>query len=111
MTIELRNLTFRAGVHAILRGLALPPVTTQNLVLIGPSGSGKSTLLRVLSGLLSPTDGTALIDGKPLPSSEADQLTYRRNNGFSATSPCPSPSPTISPKRKRNNAPSINSIS
>ena len=82
MTIELRNLTFRAGVHSILRGLALPPVTTQNLVLIGPSGSGKSTLLRVLSGLLSPTDGTALIDGKPLPSSEKDQLDYRRNNGF-----------------------------
>ena len=32
--------------------------------LLGPSGCGKSTLLNIISGLLSPSDGDVLFDGK-----------------------------------------------
>ena len=35
--------------------------------LIGPNGSGKSMLIRVLSGLISPSEGTILVDGKEVP--------------------------------------------
>ncbi len=34
--------------------------------LIGPSGSGKSTLVHVLAGLLEPSGGSVLIDGRDL---------------------------------------------
>src|SRR4051794_34566271 len=33
---------------------------------VGPSGCGKTTLLKVLSGLLAPTHGVALLNGRPI---------------------------------------------
>ncbi|HET8723982.1 MAG TPA: branched-chain amino acid ABC transporter ATP-binding protein/permease [Anaeromyxobacteraceae bacterium] len=35
--------------------------------LIGPNGSGKSTVVNVVSGLYTPTEGTLLLSGRPLP--------------------------------------------
>ena len=37
------------------------------LSLVGPSGCGKSTLLRLVCGVLKPSRGAVLVDGRPLP--------------------------------------------
>jgi NitT/TauT family transport system ATP-binding protein len=49
----------------------------QFLSVIGPSGCGKSTLLRIIGGLLKPSAGTVLVDGK-----EPDKAQRTREIGF-----------------------------
>ncbi|MEO8469183.1 MAG: ABC transporter ATP-binding protein [Chloroflexota bacterium] len=41
--------------------------------LIGPSGCGKSTLLRIIGDLTGPTDGTAVVNGKPAAQARRDR--------------------------------------
>src|SRR6266571_6917965 len=54
------------------------------VVLMGPSGSGKSTLLALLSGLLAPTSGEVIADGKDLWAlSDRERQEFRlRHCGF-----------------------------
>jgi ABC-type bacteriocin/lantibiotic exporter with double-glycine peptidase domain len=66
--LELRGVSFRYGSNArpILEhvDLALGPRGLH--VVTGANGSGKSTLLALLQGLLEPTDGLVLLDGRDL---------------------------------------------
>ena len=49
-----------------LRGISVSIDEGEFVAIMGPSGCGKSTLLHIMGGLLSPTDGTILIDGEDL---------------------------------------------
>lgn len=50
----------------VLSGMNLKVMPGEFISLVGPSGCGKTTLLSVMSGLLTPTKGTVLRNGKPL---------------------------------------------
>lgn len=61
-TLELRGVTIEgalADVDLLVPGGRFTAV-------VGRSGSGKSALVNVLGGLLTPDEGTALLDGRPL---------------------------------------------
>ena len=56
----------RHGLVAALRDVTLRIAQGEFIVLRGPSGSGKTTLLMMLAGMLRPTAGAVLADGKDL---------------------------------------------
>jgi ABC-2 type transport system ATP-binding protein len=51
----------------------------QVLGYLGPNGSGKSTTVKMLTGLLEPTDGQVLFEGKNI---QHDLVAYRRHLGY-----------------------------
>jgi NitT/TauT family transport system ATP-binding protein len=46
--------------------ITLEAASSEFLAIVGPSGCGKSTLLRMAAGLLPPTKGKVLLDGKSI---------------------------------------------
>jgi ATP-binding cassette, subfamily B, bacterial PglK len=66
--IELRGVTFAyaPGSPAALCDIDLTIRRGEFLGICGPTGGGKSTLLDLVAGLLQPTVGRVLVDGRPL---------------------------------------------
>jgi len=64
MTINAENIGKKFGKNWIFRDLDIEVSTGDFIALTGPNGSGKSTLLQILSGYLSPSEGTLLHDGE-----------------------------------------------
>jgi NitT/TauT family transport system ATP-binding protein len=56
----------RDGVVTAIEGVTLDVAAGEFLTLVGPSGCGKSTILNIVSGLMPATEGTILVNGKPL---------------------------------------------
>ncbi|ABL79137.1 energy-coupling factor ABC transporter ATP-binding protein [Thermofilum pendens] len=54
------------GFGDVLRGVTLGLERGEVVALLGPNGSGKTTLLLALAGLLKPSRGSVLLDGRDL---------------------------------------------
>ena len=59
--------TYEGADRAALRDVCLAIRRGESIGVVGPTGSGKTTLVDVLTGLLAPTSGRLLVDGRPLP--------------------------------------------
>lgn len=66
MLYQLRrvNFAYPSSSQLILKDIELVIGEGERVVILGPSGAGKTTLLEVLSGLLLPTEGEVLYQGK-----------------------------------------------
>jgi NitT/TauT family transport system ATP-binding protein len=77
--IEIREVSHRyagrdgAGAYWALRNVSLSIESGTFVSLLGPSGCGKTTLLRIANGLIHPSRGEVLIDGKRVTGPSADR--------------------------------------
>ena len=61
--------------------------TNEFIVLVGPSGCGKSTLLHMVAGLIRPTSGKILLEGKEVVGLGQTGQLYSNNQLFTLGSP------------------------
>ena len=83
---------FESGIHLndvsfsyiknkpVLRKVSIEVPKGQFIAIVGDSGCGKTTIVDLVTGLLRPTVGEVLIDGKPL--SAIDQKAWRSMIGY-----------------------------
>jgi ABC-2 type transport system ATP-binding protein len=61
--VQVENVVFRYGARTALAGVTFEVGRGEIFGLLGPNGGGKTTLFRILSTLLEPAEGRALIFG------------------------------------------------
>jgi osmoprotectant transport system ATP-binding protein len=78
--VEFRDVGYQLGGTAILSHLSLCVEAGETLVFLGRSGSGKTTVLKMINGLLFPTSGEVLVEGRS--TLEWDPIRLRRRIGY-----------------------------
>ena len=81
--IVARNLTCRFGEFTAVDGVSFTIERGEIFGFVGSNGCGKTTTMKMLTGLLAPTDGEALLFGEPL---DARDINSRRRVGYMSQS-------------------------
>ena len=81
--IEVRNLSKSFDDKVVLKGISATFETGKTNLIIGQSGSGKTVLVKNIVGLLEPTSGEVLYDGRNLITmSKKERVMMRREMGM-----------------------------
>ena len=90
--LEIKNISGGYNQKLVVHDVSFQVSKGEMLGILGPNGSGKSTLLKLMSGILTPSSGEVLIEGKPLKSYSSKELAKRlavlpqlHNQAFSHT--------------------------
>jgi phospholipid/cholesterol/gamma-HCH transport system ATP-binding protein len=76
--LEVSGLSVQFGSQPVLRDIDLAIGRGETLAIIGESGCGKTVLLKTMIGLIRPTEGYVVFDGKRLDSLSDKELTHER---------------------------------
>lgn len=90
--IKVNNISGGYGATPIIQNISFEVGKGQILGILGPNGCGKSTLLKVISGIIKPSLGTVIIDGKEIEKYSSRKLAQKMTilpqlhaNAFSST--------------------------
>jgi ATP-binding cassette, subfamily B, bacterial len=75
--IEVKGINLEYGGKQVLKNINFMIPVGKKTAILGPTGAGKSLLINVLTGMISPTSGEVLIDGKELSLWDQDFLKDR----------------------------------
>jgi osmoprotectant transport system ATP-binding protein len=78
--VVFEEVSYQIGGRRVLDRLSFEIPAGETLVLLGRSGSGKTTALKMVNGLLFPSSGKVLVEGKP--TTEWDLIRLRRRIGY-----------------------------
>lgn len=78
--LRAEGVSYQVNGRSILSDIDLSFETGGNTTIVGPSGSGKSTFLKILSSLLSPTEGEIFYQEAPITTMPIE--TYRQKVSY-----------------------------
>lgn len=78
--IDAQNLSLTYGENRVLKDISFKILPKTKNAIIGPTAAGKTQLLYLLTGLLNPTSGEVMYDGKLL--GEYDKERFHEQVGF-----------------------------
>lgn len=79
ITLSLSNVTKQFEKITAVKNVSFVAHKGEIIALLGPNGAGKSTLMNMVSGYLSPSEGTILVNDNNV---ETDDLTTKKDIGF-----------------------------
>lgn len=79
MMLSVEQLRKKYGAIEAVRGISFEVGRGEVLGFLGPNGAGKSTTMRMITGFLTPTGGTARIQGVDV---QADPVAAKRQLGY-----------------------------
>lgn len=84
MSLVLKNLSkhFEDSENATLNEINLEVADGEFVCIVGASGCGKSTLLNLVAGLITPSSGQILLDGKEITGPGADRTVMFQEHGL-----------------------------
>ena len=72
--VEVKNIKKKYGSKEAVKGISFNIKKNEILGLLGPNGSGKTTTIGMMLGLLKPSNGEILIDGKKIEENRIETL-------------------------------------
>lgn len=77
--IELRGVAKKFSAFTVVNNVSFAIKPGEVLGYLGPNGAGKTTTIRMIAGLLEPTKGEILLDGRDI---RADIYAYKKRLGY-----------------------------
>ena len=77
--LEIKDLEVHYGVIRAIKGISFEVNQGEVIALIGANGAGKTTTLHTITGLIRPSGGKIIFDGKDITKTPAHKIVSKLN--------------------------------